>query len=464
MASTAEARLLRRCPAISHIRLPVPWVWCCALLQSPQFPKAVDGRESGGVCGADSRPIHNSLVGPRILLLLPQLPQDPTSGAARSTLSAAQFARDSGFEVRALATTATESPKYIDPLGILRSLGCDPEVRPSSNQHFQEIRFERRGIPYTLLDTGRLDFMKWEPTHGRQMDLLLEHELSSFQPDVVFTYGGQPGDVRRLRMARQRGARIAFALHNLHYFVKPFFDEVDVVLVPSRFLASKYREKIGIDSVALPGPVDPEDVIAENREPIFVTMVNPGVEKGLFFFVRLAEELGKYHPKIAVLVIEARGTGGSVCAAGLKGGFDLRRHESIMISPAVPKPKDIYRYARVLLAPSVIEEPAPRVVPEALMNGVPPLVSDRGGLAEVANGAGFVLPLPAHYVPTSRVPVRAEEVQPWIDVIERLAFDEPFYQAEVQKARQAAELYRPENLRPMYADFFVQAALRSGRR
>lgn len=403
-------------------------------------------------------------VGPRILLLLPQLPQDPASGAARSTLSAAQFARDSGFEVRALATTATESGKYVDPLPFLRSLGCVPDVRPVSNQNFQELRFEHRGIHYTLLDTGRLGFTKWEKTHGRQMDLLLEEELRSFAPDVVFTYGGQDGDVRRMRKAREHDARIAFALHNFSYFSEPFFREVDVVLAPSRFLANRYREKVGIEAVALPGPIDWSDVEAADRDPIFVTMVNPGIEKGLFFLVRLAEELGKYQPKIAVLVIESRGTAGTVCAAGLAGGFDLRRHESIMISPAVPKPRDIYQYARLMLVPSVIEEPAPRVAPEALINGVPPLVSERGGLAEVANGAGFVLPLPADYQFSSRVPVRAADVQPWMDVIERLAFDEPFYQAEAEKARQAAELYRPENLRPMYAEFFRQAALRPARR
>ncbi len=397
-------------------------------------------------------------MGPKILLLLPQLPQDPASGAARSTLSAVQFAGDSGFQVRALATTASEGGKFLDPVEFLPSIGCTPDIRPASRGGFRQLRFENRGIHYTLLDTGRFGYLHWEKTHGRQMDLLLAEELRSFQPDVVFMFGGQPGDIRRMRMARRHGARIAFALHNWGYFSEDFFRDIDIVLAPSRFLAGRYREKAGIDAIPLPGPIDWEDVVATDREPLFVTMVNPGVEKGLFFFVRLAEELGKHHPKIAVLVIESRGTAGMVLAAGQRGGFDLRRHESVMISPAVPKPRDIYQYARVVLAPSVIEEPAPRVAPEALINGVPPLVSDRGGLAEVANGAGFVLPLPADFHPASQAPVNAAAVKPWIDVIERLAFDEPFYQAEVERARQAAQLYHPENLRPMYADFFRQAA------
>ena len=80
--------------------------------------------------------------------------------------------------------------------------------------------------------------------------------------------------------------------------------------------------------------------------------------------------------------------------AGLMAGFDLRRHPGMMIAPAVPKPRDIYPNTRVLLVPPVAEEASGRVVAEALVNSVPPLVSDRGGLAESCSGAGFVLSLP----------------------------------------------------------------------
>jgi glycosyltransferase involved in cell wall biosynthesis len=185
------------------------------------------------------------------------------------------------------------------------------------------------------------------------------------------------------------------------------------------------------------------------------------VEKGLFLFVRLAEELGKRHPKIAVLAIESRGTAGMVCAAGLAGGFDLRRHESVMIAPPVPRPRDLYTHMRILVAPSVWEEPAGRVAAEAVINGVVPLYSDRGtGLAECANGAGFPIHLPEDLTLKTRTPVSAEAVKPWIDLIERLCFDEPFYQAEVARARVAAEMYKRENLRPKYVDFFQQTLAR----
>jgi hypothetical protein len=39
---------------------------------------------------------------PRILMALPQMPQHPASGAARTAQTALEMAADAGFEVRAL--------------------------------------------------------------------------------------------------------------------------------------------------------------------------------------------------------------------------------------------------------------------------------------------------------------------------------------------------------------------------
>ena len=389
-------------------------------------------------------------------MAMPQMPQDPSSGAARTAQTAVEMALEGGFEVRALGTTATERGSKTDPLAYLQSVGLDVQVTPPSNKNRREFRFTQRGIPYTLLDTGRQGVINWEASHGRQYDLLFDAELEAFTPDIVFSYGALPGDVRRHRRAHLKGARIAFCVFNMGYLKEGFFDPIDAVLTPSEFLAERYREQIGMKSTPLPTPLDLEDVLATERDPIFMTMVNPSIEKGLFFFVRLAEEIGKRYPEIALLAIESRGTAGMVLQAGLAGGFDLRRHEGIMIAGAVPKPRDIFTNTRALLVPSAWEEPSGRVVAEALVNGVPPLVSDRGGLAESCNGAGFVLPLPADFTVKTRRPVPASAVEPWIEPIAKLAFDDEFYNDAVEKTRQAARIYAREELAPRYVDFFIK--------
>ena len=401
---------------------------------------------------------------PRILMALPQMPQDPASGAARTAQTACEMASEAGFEVRALATTATERGIKADPLEFLRGQGLDVDVKPASSSNFREFRFMQRGIHYTLIDTGRFAVTNWESVYGRRFDILFDRELEAFTPDILFTYGGLADDLRRHRRARLRGCRIAFCVFNLAYMMPGFFDPIDAVLTPSEFMAQRYRDALGVESTPLPTPVDFDDVVATERDPIFVTMVNPSVEKGLFFFARLAEEIGRRQPNIALLAIESRGTAGMVAKAGLLGGFDLMRHENIMIAGPVPKPRDIFATTRVLLVPSVWEEPSGRVVAEALVNGVPVLVSDRGGLAESANGAGFVLPLPADLTSGTNRPVSAEAVEPWLEVIVKLAFDEPFYEDAVARTREAARMYERATLASRYVDFFRGVLEKAGRR
>ncbi len=401
-------------------------------------------------------PAGNAL---RLLFVVPQMPQDPSSGAARSTTTVCEMLAESGFMVRALGTTGTESGIHTEPLAYLRGLRSEVHIAAgrTGNRIRPELEFTRRGIGYRLLDIGRKPLAQWEQTCGRQFDLAFDDELDRFQPDILFTYGGSPGDVRRQHRARRQGVKIVFGLRNEGYLTPGFFDHVDAVLTPSRYLSERYRQTIGLESTPLPSPVDIEDVVAEEHDPIFVTMVNPTPAKGLMFFARLAEELGVRRPDIPVLVVESRGTAGKLTSAGLAGGFDLRRHENLMFAAAVPTPKDIFLPAKTLLAPSLMEAFG-RVVAEALLNGVPPIVSDRGGLAEAANGAGFVLPLPADLDISTVKPVSAGAVEPWIETIIKLEDDPEFYAREAQRAKAASRAYVREELVPRYVEFFRTVA------
>jgi glycosyltransferase involved in cell wall biosynthesis len=174
----------------------------------------------------------------------------------------------------------------------------------------------------------------------------------------------------------------------------------------------------------------------------------------LMLVARLAEELSRQRPDLAMLFIESRGSAGRLVQAGLAGGFDLRRHENLMLSPPVVQPKEIYAATRTLLVPSLWNEPAGRVAAEAMLNGIPPLVSDRGGLPEICQGAGFSLNIPAEIIPTTSRPVEPEVVQPWIDLIVRLEDDEEFYQRHSAVAHEASQVYHPDRLIPRYLEFF----------
>ena len=109
----------------------------------------------------------------------------------------------------------------------------------------------------------------------------------------------------------------------------------------------------------------------------------------------------------------------------------------------------------MLLVPS-LEEAAGRVAAEALLNGIPVIASDCGGLPETLRGGGFVLPLPADLTPTTIVPPLAHALEPWVDLIIQLMTDEAFYQRSADRATQAGRVYDQHALIAAYCSFFEE--------
>jgi len=362
-----------------------------------------------------------------------------------------------GAEVHAVATTASEAAARLGAAAYLGTLGIETVEHKgrTAGRARPELEFIDRGIYYRLLDVGGRDVFVWQKISGPQFDRIFDHELHSFRPDALLAFGGLEGDVRRYERARRQGVRVIFALRNFGYTTSgDMLRGMDGILTCSRFLTDFYRTTLGIESTPLPLPMEISDVVAEGRDPIFFTMINPSPEKGLMVMARLAEELSLRRPDIPLMIIESRASAGRLVQAGLAGGFDLRRHENLMVSPPLAQPKDIYVATRGLLAPSLWQEPAGRVAAEAILNGIPPLVSDRGGLPETCNGAGFCLPVPPEITPAYPKPVPVDVVQPWVDLMIRLESDQEFYARESQRAIEASTIYLPGNLAPRYVEYF----------
>jgi glycosyltransferase involved in cell wall biosynthesis len=286
------------------------------------------------------------------------------------------------------------------------------------------------------------------------LDALVDHETAGWTPDIVLTFGGRAPEVRRRQRLRDRGSAVVFGLRNLSYKSREAFPHVDAVLTPSPFLTEFYGSMLGVRSTAIPSPIDPSDIVASSYAPRHLTIVNPSLEKGLMVFARVAHEVSTRRPDVSIMVVESRGTAGLLVRAGLAGGFDLRPHRNILVSPGVSRPALIYAATRVLLVPSLWEEPFGRVAVEALVNGVPPMVSSRGGLPHAVGSGGFVLDVPASLTPQTRRPPSPQEVEAWTELSIRLMTDDAFHAEASARARAAGEAYLPDRVAPRYVEFF----------
>jgi glycosyltransferase involved in cell wall biosynthesis len=291
---------------------------------------------------------------------------------------------------------------------------------------------------------------------GRVFLRVFERLCGHFRPDVMLTYGGHWLAQETMASARRMGVKVVFALHNLAYSDASLFRCVDAVLLPSRTSQEYYRQTLGIASTPIPGPIDDARVHCDGGDRQFLTLINPQPEKGVFVFARIAYELGRRRPDIPILVVEGRAGSDWLHRVGLgKVGANLH------IMANTPDPRDFYRVSKVVLMPSLCRETLARVPIEAMFNGIPVLASRRGALSETLAESGYVFDVPERYTPETRTVPSAEEVQPWIETIERLWDDAALYAAESQRCLRAAEAWRPQRLLPRFEAFFADVA--SGR-
>ncbi len=392
-----------------------------------------------------------------VLLMLSQMPQDPRSGAARSLRTMAAMLARRGFRVRALATTASDAAGEDSAAAILNSAGLSVrrERLEFGSEVAQVLRFDDAGVETTLLDVGDVPARDWPDEPGNAFDRLFDDMLRAEPPEVLLTFGGRPGEIDRRRRAHEAGATVVFGLRNHNYYDRRAFAWVDAVVTPSVFLSRCYRERIGLVSTPLPVPIARLDVVAEHREPTMLTAINPSRTKGAMLLVRLIDELMRRDPELPVMIVESRGTGALLRDAARQAGIDVRTWRGVRLSPGVARPRTIYAATRVLLVPSVWPEPSGRVAAEALVNGIPPVVSSRGGLAECCAGGGFVLGLPDHYTPKTAEPLRTHEVASWAALCWRLMKDRAYYEeASARAAEAGARAYDDERLTEAYASFF----------
>lgn len=407
----------------------------------------------------------------RILLAIHNAYTDHTSGAAHSMRIIMQWLAEGGHEVRVLGTARFDARppsnlaqhladheivavKHPPPKAVSRGTKRQANLGPGR----PTFEFIHRGVPVTMVATSAPKNTPAEHFEREQFIYHFDQQLRAFAPEVVLSYGGHPIVREVMRRARQDGRLTVFTLRNYGYEDRSYYEHVDHVFTTSPYLSRFYEQKIGLRSVPLESPIDWEDVEAPEDMRRFVTFVNPSPAKGSYLFARLADMLGSARPDIPILVVQS-----AASAGGLNDipELDFTKYPHIMAAPATPRPADFFALTRLLLVPSTFAEPFGRVAAEALVNGIPPLVSERGGLPETVGKGGLVIPLPSWLTPQTRDLPKADEVRPWFDEICRLWDSPAAYREAAERARAAGMARFHESvMRPRYLDYF--AALEQG--
>jgi glycosyltransferase involved in cell wall biosynthesis len=388
----------------------------------------------------------------RVLLVTHNVYTEFTSGAARSVRTIMEWLAGDGHACRVLSAAWFEATANADLDPHLAQLGIAPRRRAVAGG-CGVLDYTLAGVPVTVLATRDHNPHAPDRAEGRQYFLLFQDILREFRPEVVLTYGSHPVLIWALHDARASGAVTVRTVRAYGYENRDWFECTDRVLTNSLHVTRHYREQIGLDSTPLPSPIVWSDVLGRADARRFLTFVNPSLHKGAALFVRLADMLGRARPDIPMLIVQS---GMPAVRLGAVEGLDLARYPQIVARPPMSDARDLYGLTRLLLVPSVFHEPFGRVAAEAMINGIPTLVSDRGALPETVGDGGIVLPVPAWMQPAGRRVPEAEEVTPWFEAVTRLWDDTTEYQRAGTAARATAHcLYDEATLRRRHAAFFT---------
>jgi glycosyltransferase involved in cell wall biosynthesis len=388
---------------------------------------------------------------------------DPSSGAALCTRELLERLAARGWDCRALTCGILDYRRETPVDDVLEALELEGAARRAEaalgrGGAAEVVDLMLDGVRVTVLPTAssRAEKAPNPPDGGRFLDLARQ-ALGRFRPDVLLTYGGHAVSRELMRIGRSGGTPVVFHLHNFGYNDRRAFADASAVLFPSGYSRRDHRRRLGLDGPVIPDPMRLDRVIAADREPTYVTFVNPQPEKGASVFARIALELGRRRPEIPLLVVEGRGTTDGL--AGLP--VDLSGLTNLHRMANTPDPRDFYRVSRVVLVPSLWRESLGRVAVEAMANGLPVLASDRGALPETLGEAGFVLTIPERYTASGAAVPTAREVAPWVAIIERLWDDPDFEGRHRALALAEARRWDADRLVERYKRFFDSLRLRS---
>ncbi|RLA52767.1 MAG: glycosyl transferase family 1 [Gammaproteobacteria bacterium] len=369
----------------------------------------------------------------KILWASPNTLLDTANGAALAVREILKQLQKRGCDIRILGGT-----NFVNSNGTTYFKDSLPKLKDQVGK-FIELRDEN--LIHTTLVTRRL-----------QRRLMLSYEeklwfeqycqlLDDFNPDLVLFFDNSLITLLTAYEARHKG--IAVGVYLAHPFNRGsrWCRDVDFMFTDSNATRELYRKRENYALIPIGKFINPAKYRVEQSTRSNVLFINPSLRKGAVFVIQLALLMEKKYPNIQFEVVESRSNWETTLKQITgKLGQERTSLNNVMLTPNTSDMRPVYSRARVLLVPSVWWDSGPRVIVEALLNGIPVIGSSSGGIPETIDNGGMIIDFPSEYfLPPYDKLFEAEILQIAIDLIVQLYDDEEFYDTSVKNAYRAHE-------------------------
>ncbi|MFC1515068.1 glycosyltransferase family 4 protein [Candidatus Omnitrophota bacterium] len=263
-----------------------------------------------------------------------------------------------------------------------------------------------------------------------KMQQVLDRVSEEFQPDLVISQSNllfpkHPNGKKTIFFVHDHGYGTTLGCSSLVRSLanKPFLrlrrnrlKDFSLVIANSYFM-SKILKKFRINSEVVYPFIDfasyyLQEFNSESRE--YITIIRPTRQKGAEIFLQIADRL----PKRKFLIVGQLPTDLKKEAES-KQNVNLKTWEKDM--------REVYKETRLLLVPSLWQEPFGRAPVEAAINGIPSIASNKGGLIESVGQGGILID-------------DTWDIDKWVKAIE-LMDDNSIYVSYSQNARKNARKF-----------------------
>jgi hypothetical protein len=338
---------------------------------------------------------------------------DGANGAALSVRTLLASLAAQGSPVVALQATVFDSP------------AGGAEVLEAGAAHADKrlLRIATQGIEHILVRTASTARTLMTSEEQEVFLRTFRSEIRTRKPDVVVLWGAMLLEMTVAREAREAGIAVVFYLVNEAYREAATFKDVSAIVTDTSATAQLYRERLGLHCHAVGKFIDPAAVVAPQWRPEYITFVNSTFEKGVSVFVALARLALAELPEARFLVVQGRGR----WAEALKVlGVTPADLPNVRVLGHQQDMRAVYATTRAVLVPSLTHESGARVIPEALLNGIPVLASRSGGSPELVGQGGTLFELPDEVRADRSRCASTDAVRPWLDELRRLLRDDAY--------------------------------------
>ena len=374
---------------------------------------------------------------PKLLWMSPYSLHDISSGASIHCRYILESLQQAGFEVWAFSSFVFDRP-----YGGTTTFG-DLEKLYERQPEARIFELNDRGLHYIYLKNKTTTEMQRSCNEQMEYFERFCEILDLYKPDIVLGYGTGMDSYTCFAEAKRRGiATVYLLLNGKHGHFS--FPHLDLVLTDSNTTAQLYAQRDHINCTPIGQFINPKYVVAKEKKPQYVTMVNPDFAKGVSITAKLAQRCAEVMPDLKFLVVNSR-SNFMTNVQYLHSKDDTEQHPfaaqsfpNVLMCQSTHDMRLVYEQTKVALVPSLSYESWGRIVSEALLNDIPVLSSNIGGLPEALNGGGIALAPPQHCLEDLTSLPSDEEIEPWVQALQRLLNED--WSEKVKQARTNVDL------------------------